>query len=256
MLANKYILYGFYYFKEQTKGEPIFILRFSGNIQNSLTDRFTGFLGFDYIKNQDTISKVSFIGNAIYAFSKQATNFGYAIYPNDKGFSFIVDSLELPDSLIVEARYKLGFVVRDDSLQDELLKDKLRLDSCLLYNKTSGHFDCLSFKTDTLNILEKVQNPFVIPPDGSYRLTSHLLAKIKLSNYKSVLGNGKSIFIYPNPTTGKITAIPSEGITVSLTNLYGQTICQYRLSIGQNFIDLGNLPTGMYFLGKNKIIKQ
>jgi PKD repeat protein len=79
----------------------------------------------------------------------------------------------------------------------------------------------------------------------------------------------KGVYIYPNPTTGKITVLvfsPAylETRIITVTNVLGEIICKSQIVNSRAEIDLSEFAAGMYFVDikgesgrwSNKIIKQ
>jgi ELWxxDGT repeat protein len=56
------------------------------------------------------------------------------------------------------------------------------------------------------------------------------------------------IKVYPNPTSGKLLILNSEGANIYLFNSYGSLILETTHSSDPNLIDLSLLPDGIYFL--------
>jgi|GEM_PF-3431351 len=263
VFSSQHIGYGFQYLEEETKDEPVFVLRFVGNLDWFTNDQFTSFLNCHFIKNQDTVKALDFTGMDRDKFYLYAGNFGYGTYPDyGKSLSFIIDSLdEFPDSLIMRAQYMLNVILPyPDSVEVRL--SRFHLDSCLFYDKINSRFENLSFEADTLNSFVQIPNPFVTPPNKEYYFTSRLLAKIKLPrNNLSVPPNTENssqdlsrLSVYPNPcrldATIDLSLVKSKSVNIELHDLAGREIKEIfsglrPVQIKFNTLDL---PAGTYFI--------
>ena len=64
--------------------------------------------------------------------------------------------------------------------------------------------------------------------------------------------------VIPNPTSGQINIEVDDITTIKVFDIQGQCVAHYQLESGNNPIDLGRLPQGMYFIkeeGNGKVKK-
>ncbi|MBK8724226.1 MAG: T9SS type A sorting domain-containing protein [Saprospiraceae bacterium] len=60
---------------------------------------------------------------------------------------------------------------------------------------------------------------------------------------------GKSeVNIFPNPTNGKLNIEISKKSILTLYNIYGQNLSNFKIEEGNNIIDLNGLSSGLYLL--------
>lgn len=71
----------------------------------------------------------------------------------------------------------------------------------------------------------------------------------KYSNIVSVSFDGRTVHVYPNPTTDKIWISTSVKTTVKVVDQFGQEIIrEYALSSSKESVDLSHLAPGVYFV--------
>ena len=75
-------------------------------------------------------------------------------------------------------------------------------------------------------------------------VTLHITLNVGIENHTA-----EFIRAFPNPTTGHLTVIGSEGLTqLQLFDAYGRRVCVYPVEGTQTEIDLHGLASGVYFL--------
>ena len=70
--------------------------------------------------------------------------------------------------------------------------------------------------------------------------------------------------LYPNPTSGKLTIVAEEIVSVSIYDLVGQCLMQVVASDGQAVLDMSPLQNGIYLIkvnttngsGMQRVVKQ
>jgi hypothetical protein len=60
------------------------------------------------------------------------------------------------------------------------------------------------------------------------------------------------VFIYPNPFQKNITIKSNEINLLDIYNNLGKLIATHRIFIGDNLLDLAELPVGIYYLKTRK----
>ena len=69
--------------------------------------------------------------------------------------------------------------------------------------------------------------------------------------------DGKSLLIYPNPTSGKINVEANNIAEIEVMNVVGQNIAIYKVNADSYEIDMTGFDTGVYFVNvktENEII--
>lgn len=121
------------------------------------------------------------------------------------------------------------------------------------------HNDGLRFVRYTYDCGTALQHVKVIGGDHSWYLNENLYDV----SYFDVIhqfftgeGNGNvsvgeqplPISLWPNPTSGMVNVEIGETTTVEVIDLMGRVVSSFKLKKGQNILDFGSLPEGIYFL--------
>jgi hypothetical protein len=93
-------------------------------------------------------------------------------------------------------------------------------------------------------------------PSVAYSCLNNYLTKATVMKYDSIYvgvkGLQKSKFsLYPNPATNKITieiSVNSASTQLSIMNLSGEQLITRQLTEPKTQVDIGSLPTGVYFM--------
>ena len=56
------------------------------------------------------------------------------------------------------------------------------------------------------------------------------------------------VTLWPNPTKGMVNVEVGETTSVEVVDLMGHVVSNHKLKKGQNVLDLGGFPDGMYIL--------
>ena len=86
-------------------------------------------------------------------------------------------------------------------------------------------------------------------PTYSENIYNAFLLKLNSEILTSNNTIGKSeVNIFPNPTNGKLNIEISKKSILTLFNIYGLNLSNYKIEEGNNIFDLNGLNSGLYFL--------